>query len=227
MNEGAAIPAATPGPPTIPSPRFDVLDAEEVRHAAAPLLRFAGHVTEPEGREVYTIALSVQIMIDPARRRYDDDTKERLVDLFGEPERWSATTHSFLWAEVDVLLPAFTGATGFRIPLPASYDLEVAAAKYLYALPDGHVPLTFNFTGTIFYRGEGGRMQIGQVPWNCSARYELPVVTWSEMMQRHYPGGNWIRVSPETMEALARRRTELGTHSLDDTVARALEASER
>ncbi len=136
MNEGAAIPAATPGPPTIPSPRFDVLDAEEVRHAAAPLLRFAGHVTEPEGREVYTIALSVQIMIDPARRRYDDDTKERLVDLFGEPERWSATTHSFLWAEVDVLLPAFTGATGFRIPLPASYDLEVAAAKYLYALPE-------------------------------------------------------------------------------------------
>ena len=125
-----------------------------------------------------------------------------------------------------MLLPAFTGATGFRIPLPASYDLELAAAKYLYSLPDGHVPLTFNFTGTIFYRGEGGRMQIVQVPWNCSARYELPVATWSEMMRPATTrAGNWIRVSRETMEALAGARPSWGTHSFDATVARALEAS--
>ena len=225
MSEGTAIPAVEDGPPAIPAPRFDVLDAEAVRHSAAPLLRFAAHVTEPEGREVYTIALSVQIMIDPARRTYDAETKARLIELFGEPERWSATTHAFLWAELDVLLPAFTGATGFRIPLAASYDLEVAATKYLYSLPDGHVPLTFNFTGTIFYRAEGGRMQIVQVPWNCSARYELPVDTWTEMMDQHYPGGNWIRVSRETMDALGRRKAELGEHTLDATVARALDGS--
>ena len=37
----------------------------------------------PTGREIYTIALSTQIHIDPARRAYDDETRERLVELFG------------------------------------------------------------------------------------------------------------------------------------------------
>ena len=40
--------------------------------------------------------------------------------------------------------------------MPCTYDLELAAAKYLYSLPGGQVPLLFNFTGTIFYRGEDG-----------------------------------------------------------------------
>ena len=39
---------------------------------------------------------------------------------------------------------------------PCTYDLELAAAKYIHSMPDGEVPLLFNFTGTIFYRGDGG-----------------------------------------------------------------------
>ena len=56
----------------------------------------------PTGREVYTIALSTQIQIDPARRTYDDATRARLVELFGAPERWGATTHSFQWARIEL-----------------------------------------------------------------------------------------------------------------------------
>ena len=48
--------------------------------------------------------------------------------------------------------------------MPCTYDLEVAAAKYFYSLPDGDVPLRFHFNGTIFYRGEDGRLQIAMVP---------------------------------------------------------------
>ena len=88
------------------------------------------------------------------------------MEMFGAPERWPQTTNNFLWAEVDVLLPAFTGATGFRIPLACTFDMEIAAAKYLYSLPDGVVPLLFNFTGSVFYRGEDGRIQVAKVPWD-------------------------------------------------------------
>ena len=208
--------------PVVPAPEFKVLGAEAIRFAAAPTLEFTGHVTEPQGREVYTIALTAQIMIDPARRSYDDVTRARLVDLFGAPERWATTTHSFLWAELGVLVPAFTGATAFRLPVQCNYDLELAATKYLYSLPDGNVSLTFNFTGTIFYRGEDGRMQIVKVPWECSTGFAMPVATWREMVDHYYPHTGWVALGDETMEALRARKAERGLHSFDATVTELL-----
>lgn len=219
MSEAA--PAATNGAaaPALPAPRFAILDVEAVRHSAAPALRFTGHVTEPSGREVYAIALKAQIMLEPAKRSYDDATRERLVELFGEPERWTATTRSFLWAELDVLVPAFTGATAFPLPMQCTYDLELAAAKYLHSLPGGQVPLAFNFTGTIFYRGDQGRMQIVKVPWESNARFEMPVSTWREMMDHYYPGGGWVRLDDSTLDALGREKARRGLPSFDATVA--------
>ncbi len=214
-------PLTAPG--TQVAPAFQVLDAEPVKYAASPRLAFTGHVTEPGGREVYTIALSVQIMIEPARRSYDDETRARLIELFGEPERWSATTRAFLWSELDVLVPAFTGATGFRIPVSCNYDLELAATKYLYSLPGDSVPLLFNFTGTIFYRGEEGRMQIAKVPWDCSARFEMPLAAWRGMVDHYYPNGGYARLSHETLDLLSRRKAELGLPSFDATVTRLLD----
>ncbi len=54
------------------------------------------------------------------------------------------------------------------------------------------VPLLFNFTGSVFYRGEDGRIQVAKVPWDSSARFELPVQTWRDMMAAHYPNGGWV-----------------------------------
>ena len=115
-------------------PAFSVLDVAPVAHAAAPTLEFAMHVSDPAGRDIHTIALSTQVRIDPARRKYDAETRARLVELFGAPDRWAATTHPFQWAHVDVLVPGFTGATSFKLQLPCSFDLELAAVKYFYSL---------------------------------------------------------------------------------------------
>lgn len=208
--------------PLRPDPQFQILGAEPVHNAAAPTLRFTGHVTETEGSAVYTIALSVQIMIEPAKRTYDDATRERLVELFGEPERWAATTRSFLWAELDVLVPAFTGATAFQIPMLCNYDLELAATKYLHSVPGGEVPLLFNFTGTIFYRGDGGKMQIVKVPWDCNSRWSMPVATWRDMIDHHYPNGGWVRLGDDTLAELAKRKAQRGLPSFDATVAQIL-----
>jgi len=223
VTDGASATSTAPGPEARPAPSFEILGAEAVRHAAAPTLHFAAQATEPEGREVYTIALRAQIMIEPAKRSYDEETKARLVELFGEPERWGTTTRPSVLAEIDVLVPAFTGATTFTIPFRSSFDLELAAAKYIYSLPDGNVPLTFNFTGTIFYRAGDGRMQIEQIRWDCSAGFALPVSTWRDMIRDHYPKGGWVALETETFDLLAARKAELGLPSFDATIAALLE----
>jgi hypothetical protein len=38
------------------------------------------------------------------------------------------------------------------MPVTCTYDLEVVAAKYFYALEDGEVPLEFLFSGTTSMR---------------------------------------------------------------------------
>jgi hypothetical protein len=197
---------------------FTVLGAEPIAHSASPGVRFHLHLSEPEGREVYTVALSTQVMIDPARRSYDDVERVRLVELFGAPERWSATTHPLQWARVESLVPSFTGSAAFAVEVPCTYDLEVASAKYFDALSGGEVPLSFHFNGTVLYRGEDDRLQVVLVPWSCSARWRMPVDVWRRTIAAHFPEGGWIRLAHETLEALARRKAEAGAHTFDETV---------
>lgn len=201
-----------------PALEFVVMGAEPIEHAATPGVRFHVHVTEPEGHEVYAIALSTQIQIDPARRPHDEATRERLMELFGAPERWGATTHSFQWGRVDALVPSFTGSTLCTLELPCTYDLEVASAKYFDALRDGDIPLSFHFNGTVLYRGADDRLQVVLVPWSCTAQWRMPVDVWKRTIAAHYPGGGWIRLQHETLEALARAKAERGLHTFDDTV---------
>jgi hypothetical protein len=199
-------------------PVFSVLDTEPVPFAASPTLRFHLHVDDPLGRAIQTIALSTQIQIDPARRAYDAETMARLVELFGPPERWASTTQVFRWAHVSALVPGFTGATSFALDVPCTYDLEVAASKYFYSLPGGTVPLSFLFNGMVLYQGERDRLQVTQVPWSCVARWDMPVQAWKAMMAAFYPGGGWIRVQSETLDALAARKAAAGHHSFDDLI---------
>jgi hypothetical protein len=208
------VPVATP----VLEPTFSVLDVEPVPHTATPTLRFHLHVEDPLGRAIHTIVLSTQINIDPARRAYDPETRERLVELFGTPERWASTTQVFRWAHVDVLVKGFTGATSFALDVPCTYDLEVAASKYFYSLSGGEVPLSFLFNGMVLYSGEADRLQVAQVPWSCTARWRMPVDAWKRVMDAYYPGGGWVRLQTETLDALAARKAERGDHSFDDTV---------
>ena len=218
----APLEAAITSEAVAPEPVFEVVGASGRRHAAVPALEFDVQVSEPEGRRVYLIALAAQIMIEPARRRYGAEAHARLVELFGPPERWSVTTRSLMWHRADVVVPTFTGATTFRIPVPCSYDLELAAAKYFYSLPDGEVPLAFNFNGTVFYE-EDGRLQMSLVPWACSAEFRLPIATWRELVEHYYPQAAWVALHRDTLAALQDRKRELELPTLDAAVARLLE----
>ncbi len=215
-----------PGGPGSEDPQFEILDVESVDYAATPTLRFQLHVSDPAGRGVHAIALSTQIQIQPAKRTYDAETKERLAELFGAPERWAATTHPFQWARIEALVPGFTGATSFAIEVPCTYDLEVASAKYFHGLRDGLVPLTFHFSGMVLYRGESDHLQVAAVPWSCYAEWKMPIETWRRAMDEQYPGGGWIRLSPATLDRLVARKADGGHYTYDDCVSELLGADE-
>ncbi len=201
----------------VPAPEFEITGVAHLAFAATPTMLFEALASEPQGVEVQSIALTAQVMIDPARRGYDPETRERLSELFGPPASWAPSTSGLAWARVATNVPGFTGATTFGIEVPCTYDLEVAAAKYFYAVRDGDVPLSFHFNGNVFYRGEGPGHPLMVVPvaWSSTAQYKMPVSTWRAMIAEHYPGGGWIRLDDETLNALNDRRAARGLASFD------------
>ena len=78
---GAGPERAAPPSPAVPEPEFEVLGARPMRHAAAPTLILDLQISEPSGRQVYMIGLSIQLMLEPARRGYDGETRQRLAEM--------------------------------------------------------------------------------------------------------------------------------------------------
>jgi hypothetical protein len=222
-------PSASPAQPvaTPPDPEFAVLGARTVRYAAAPMLALDLQVSEPSGRQVYMIALTIQLMIEPARRSYDLATRERLVELFGAPERWAVTTRSLVWSQLDVLVSAFTGSTTVPVPIACNFDLELAAAKYLHSLPDGEAPLALHFNGMIYYPREDGGLQMVLVPWTKSVDFRMPVSVWKETIEHYYPNTGWVALRSQTLEALQREKLHRGLATLDACVQELVDEARR
>ncbi len=211
-----------------PDPEFEIVAARSLARTATPTLSLTARISDASGIEIYTVALSVLLTIEPGRRRHEPAERERLVELFGEPDRWQATTEALRWTQVDVLAPSFSGETHLEIPVPCSFDHEIAATKYFAGLDDGVIPLRLHFNGTVFYRGDGERLQVLPLPWDRSARFDLPVSTWREMIDRHYPEGAWIRVSDETLKRLGRLKSSAaGSPTFDGCVAGLLDRDRR
>ncbi len=208
-----------------PEPEFEVIGARSVKYAAAPMLMFDLQVSEPSGRQVYMIALTIQVMIEPARRTYDDATRERLAGLFGPPERWSVTTRSLVWAQLDVVVPAFVGSTTVAVPIACNFDLELAAAKYLHALPDGQAPLAMHFNGLVYYPNDAGGLQMTMIPWARSVEFRMPVSVWSDTIDHYFPNTGWVGLRSDTLDALERQRVNRGDATFDATIQKLLAES--
>jgi uncharacterized protein DUF6084 len=202
-------------------PRFACVDARPEPHAAGPTVLLDLRITVEPGQRVHSMALRTQIRIEPRRRRYSPSEADRLVDLFGELPRWAETLQPLQLCTVSTMVPGFVGQTTTELAVPLSYDIDVAATRYLHGLEDGEVPLLLLFSGTVFYAGSTG-VQVGLVSWSEEASYRLPVAVWRAAMDQHFPGSAWLRVRRETLDALLAYRSEQAIASWDDTVARLL-----
>lgn len=213
--------AATP----IGGPRFTCLGAEADRYAAGPTVLLHVQVTEESGIPIHAVALRAQVRILPQRRRYDDVEAAALADLFGRRTSWAQSLKPLQLAFLSAMVPSFTGSTEVALHLPCSYDVDVAAHKYLAALEDGVVPLLILFSGTWFTERDG-RLQVLPIPWDREATFGLPVAAWRDAMDQHFPGAAWLRVGRDTFEALSRYRSAHGLLGWDDAIGRLLAAAE-
>jgi hypothetical protein len=220
-------PPINPAPNLIRDPgpevTFEILGAAHEPFAAQPTLRFELGVSEPSDRPIYAITLAAQINFDPARRDYDAETREELYELFGKPERWPSTTRSFLWCHATALVHSFTGAITFGLEVPCTADLEVTASRYISALPDGEVPLTFHFTGRVLYEGPNRQVQVVHLPWSTSAQYKLPVSVWKAMITHHHGESGFVLLHNDTLKDLTHYKRDRGLHSYDAAVLDLLE----
>ena len=209
----------------MPEFEFDVTGAYPDHAAAAPTVSLNLHIAETTGVTVHALALRTQIRIEPLRRRYEDTEADAMRDLFGERSRWGTTLRPLQLGFVNQMVPTFTDSVDLEVALPCSYDFDVAANKYLYALDGGEVPLLLLFSGTVFTT-EGSGFSVSLVPWDREARFRLPVDTWKQAMDLHFPGTRWLRLGERSFDALYRYRTDQQLTSWDDAIDRLLKEAE-
>jgi Family of unknown function (DUF6084) len=203
---------------------FAVLDVKPEPYAVAPILSARVGIAALGADPVHGIALRAQVRIEPHRRPYSEEESAGLVDLFGPRERWRDTQRTFLWMHCATMIPGFNGGTEVDLPMPCTYDFEVTGSKYLHALREGTVPLIFLFSGTVFIKGSTG-FAIQQIPWDREDKFDMPVAVWRELMAAHFPNTGWVRLSRETLDALAAYKAGHGMLGFDDAVSRLLAGS--
>ena len=205
----------TAPPGQLPELRFAVEQAAPLDYAAVPTLKLALRVDARSGAPIQSVLLDVQIQIAARRRHYGAAETDRLLELFGTPERWSSTLRTLPWTRTTLVVPPFTGSTVADLLVPCSYDLEITAARYFAALEGGEVPLELLFSGSVFYRGPGGALQMGRIAWDGDVDYRLPVSVWRETMDRHFPGSAWLRLGRESFDRLCAYKARHAFESWD------------
>ena len=173
------------------------------------------------------MVLRCQIRIEPARRRYTAAEQERLLDLFGTPERWGQTLRPMLWTHAVAVVPPFTGAAAVDLPVPCSFDFNLAATKYFGGLGrrrnSALLPLQRHdllrgggrgLAGDADFLGEGG------VLTGCRR------ATWQGLMDHYYPNSAWLCLRKDVFDRLSRYKSRQGLPTWEQALERLLAAGE-
>jgi hypothetical protein len=211
----------------MPDLSFRVESAEPVNFAATPALVLKLRIDNADPRQaIQTVALRCQIQMEVTRRRYSPEEQEHLVDLFGEPSRWSQTLRNRLWTNVNLMVSPFEGSTVAGLEVPCTFDFNIAATKYFHGLSEGDVPLCLMFSGTIFYTDEAGALKAAPIPWEKETRYRLPVRVWKDMMDLYYPNTAWLNVRRDVFDRLNRYKMSHGIPAWEQVLERLLGEAE-
>ena len=207
----------------MPDLNYQVTGVSAVARGLTPLLHFRLTMTNvPAGETIHAVILQAQIQIQSVQRTYSPREKLKLSDLFGSPERWGQTLRSKLWAHATVSVGEFTGSVDTILPVPCTYDLNVAATKYFGALESGDIPLLFLFSGTVFYAAADGHLQVERISWNKECAFQMPVSVWQEMMDQHYPNSAWLYLHRDVFQRLLDFKREQGLPTWEATLERLL-----
>jgi Family of unknown function (DUF6084) len=196
---------------SMPDLKFKVTGVEPAARGLVPLLHFNLDISnEPATESIQAVMIQAQIQIQSAQRAYHDGERAGLEELFGTPDRWGQTLRNRLWTLASTTVPPFTGERKVKLPVQCTYDFNVIATKYFYALDGGEVPLLFLFSGTVFYAGPNGQLQVQQISWDKECVYRMPVKVWAELMDHHYPNCAWVSVRRDVFDQLNEFKRQHG-----------------
>lgn len=203
----------------MPDLSFLVEGVEVAAHSASPLLVVKLRLTNSGPNDIiHTVALRCQIQLEVTRRKYSPEDQARLRDLFDEPSRWGQTLKNLLWTHTSVVVPSFQGATVTDVPVPCTFDFNVAATKYFHGLAEGEVPICLQFSGTIFYAAPEGDLQVAPISWDKEARFRLPVKVWRDMMETYYPNSAWLCLHKDAFERLYQYKVRRGIPTWEEVL---------
>jgi hypothetical protein len=210
----------------MPELTFQVTGVQPCAQSIAPLLQFKLRVANSSRDEaIHTILLSAQVQIQAPQRSYNPQEKEKLLELFGPPESWGQTLRNRLWTQTNATIGAFSGSVDALLPVACTCDLNLAATKYMRALEGGEVSLLFLFSGSVFYVGSDGRLQVSPISWNSECVYRMPAQVWRDAMERHYPNVEWLCLRRDTFEQLHGYKRRHCLVTWEDTLDRLLSAN--
>ncbi|MEP6787656.1 MAG: DUF6084 family protein [Acidobacteriota bacterium] len=203
----------------MPDLNFAVESSEAVPYAAAPLLNLKLRVTNTDaGEAIQSVMLRCQIQIETTRRQYSPNEQAKMFELFGEPERWGQTLKTLLWTHTSMVITPFRGSTTVDMPVPCTFDFNVATTKYFDGIEAGDIPLCLLFSGTVFYHNGNGLLQMAQISWEKEANYRLPASVWKQMMEMYYPNSAWLNIRKDVFDKLQEYRMRGGITSWEQTL---------
>ena len=211
----------------MPDLDFQITAVEPANRGLTPLLYFKLRITSsPAKASIQGLLLNVQIQIQAPQRAYNEREKEGLFDLFGPPDQWGHSLRNRLWAHSTTTVGAFTAETQVALPVPCSFDLNVAATKYFYALENGEIPLLFLFSGSIFYATAEGSFQVERISWSKECLYRMPVQDWRVLMDQQFPNCGWLYLQRDIFDRLCAFKHRKRLASWDEAISQLLSDKE-
>ncbi|SFT38767.1 hypothetical protein SAMN04487904_101695 [Actinopolyspora lacussalsi subsp. righensis] len=192
------------------------------RYGAGPTLLFRLRIDESGEDPIHAVSLRCAINIEPRKRDYDSSEEELLGHLFGGRDRWGHTLRNLRFANVATQVPGFTDSIRVDVPVPCTFDMEVASGKYLHSLRSGSVPMVLMFSGTVFGKGTNG-FWVHQIPWELEADYAMPIEVWQRLKELYFPRADWIRLHRDTVDALLRYQSQHAIPTWDAAIGTLLD----
>jgi uncharacterized protein DUF6084 len=202
----------------MPNLNFTIEGAQPIRFAAIPHIGFTLLVNDSSEVEIHSVILQCQVHLDVTRRHYTADEQRRLSDLFGEPTQWTETLRRMFWTNTNLIVPAFNGSSVVSLQVPCTFDFNIAVTKYFEGLDDGHIPVMFYFSGTTFFAGKYGELQVEKISWEKEAGYNMPMQVWREMMNTYYPNTAWLCLRRDAFDKLYAYKVRHGIPTFEQAL---------
>jgi hypothetical protein len=212
----------------MPDLDIQIIGVEAAVSGLVPLLSFEALISDQSEKTIiHAVMLHAEVRIESPGPIYSQEQKEKLIELFGAPAGEAGTGDRRFWGHSETSVRGFTQSTTAVLPMPCTYDLNVAGAEYLDSITDGEVELSFLFSGTIFYQSEDGRFGVEQIPWNKECRYRMPVRVWKEIMDRHYGETAWLSLRRSLFDRLSASKRSHGCGTWDELISFLLAAEDK